>query len=166
MSKIKSDTPIVRSVAWISLIPQLLVLGLFILLFYFLNTPNPLIFGSLAYLLVSFSLRNFLAKDHREGMKLTRMEKYDEAIPVFEKSVNFFTTYNWIDKYRYLVMLNSSKYSFKEMGLCNIAFCYSQTGNAEMTKKYYEIILEQYPNNGIAQAGLNLINSIQDDKNK
>jgi len=47
------------------------------------------------------------------------------------------------------------------MGLCNIAFCYSQINNGQKAKEYYELTLKEFPDNGLAIAGLRMINSIQ-----
>ena len=46
------------------------------------------------------------------------------------------------------------------MGLCNIAFCYSQTGNGQKAKEYYQQTLKEYPDNGMAVAGLNMLTSM------
>lgn len=46
------------------------------------------------------------------------------------------------------------------MGLCNIAFCYSQIGNGQKAKDYYEQALKEFPENGLATAGLNIIKSV------
>ena len=36
--------------------------------------------------------------------------------------------------------------TYKEMGLCNIAFCNSQTGNGQKAKEYYEQALKKDKN--------------------
>jgi len=51
--------------------------------------------------------------------------------------------------------------TYREMGLCNIAFCYSQTGMGEKAKAVYQQALNEYPDNGLAQAGLNMLTSIE-----
>ena len=154
-----SNVPTIRQVAWISLIPQLLLIGLFIYIFKLLRFNEPFIFGALTYSVLAFGLRNFVAKDHRQGMKLVKQQKFDEAIPVFEKSFAFFTINAWVDKYRFLTLLSSSKMTYKEMGLCNIAFCFGQTGNGQKAIEYYEQTLKEFPDNGLAIAGLNMLKS-------
>jgi Tfp pilus assembly protein PilF len=47
------------------------------------------------------------------------------------------------------------------MGLCNIAFCYSQTGNGLKAKEVYTQTLQEYPENGLANAGLNMLTSLE-----
>lgn len=153
-----SNVPTIRQIAWISLVPQFLLMGIFVyLLLYLLNFTNALLFGALAYLILSFGLRNFIAQDHRKGISLVKQQKYADAIPCFEKSVEFFSQNNRIDQFRFLTMLSSSKMSYREMGLCNIAFCYSQTGNKPKSIEFYRQTLADYPENGMAKAALKMI---------
>jgi tetratricopeptide (TPR) repeat protein len=156
----KSNVPTVRQIAWVSMIPQLILMGLIIFVYYLLEFGDPFLYGVLTYLILSFGLRNLVAKDHRQGMKLVKQQQFTNAIPLFEKSVDFFTKNTWVDRYRFLTLLSSSKMTYKEMGLCNIAFCHSQIGNGQKAKEYYEQTLTEFPDNGLAKAGLNMINSI------
>src|SRR5574343_93684 len=134
----ESNVPTVRQTAWVSLIPQLFFMGIIIFVYHLIEFKNPFLYGALTYLIISFGLRNLVAKDHRQGMNLVKQQQFEMAIPLFENSVEFFTKNNWIDKYRFLTLLSSSKMTYKEMGLCNIAFCYSQTCNGQKAKEYYE----------------------------
>lgn len=152
-----SNVPVIKQIAWISLVPQLLVAGLFIYLFYLLNFPEYLLAGMLAYYLLSTILRNVVGKWHRIAMKLVKQQMFLEAVPCFEKSVAFFTKNPWVDKYRFVTLLSSSRMTYREMGLCNIAFCYSQIGEGLKSKTYYQQVLAEYPNNGLAIAGLNAL---------
>jgi tetratricopeptide (TPR) repeat protein len=156
-----SNVPTVKQIAWISLVPQLLLMGCIILIFYLLKFRDPFLFGALTYLIISFALRNLVAKHHRQGVRLVRQQKFEEAIPLFEKSVEFFTRNPWVDKYRFLTVLSSSKMTYKEMGLCNIAFCYSQSGKGQKAKEYYERTLAEFPQNGMARAALKMILSFE-----
>ncbi len=124
-----------------------------------LGLGEPVILGAFTYILLSWGLRNVFAKDQARGMQLVKQQKFTEAIFFFEKSVTFFSNNTWIDKFRFLTILSMSKMTYKEMGLCNIAFCYSQTGNGVKAKEYYERTLAEFPENGLAKAGLNMITS-------
>jgi tetratricopeptide (TPR) repeat protein len=95
-------------------------------------------------------------------MILIKQGLFDKAIPFFEKSVDFFATHKWVDKFRYVVLLSSSKMTYKEMGLCNIAFCYAQIGNGTKALEYYELVLGEYPECGLAKAGMNMLNSMKE----
>jgi len=158
-----SKVPIIKQIAWISIIPQILFIGILILIYSKLGLEllEAIFCSSLTYLVISFCLQNLLTKNFRQGIKLIKQQDFSNAIPFFEKSVNFFTKNRWVDKYRFITLLSSSKMSYKEMGLCNIAFCYSQTGNGTKAKEYYERILDEFPNSVIASTALKFINSIE-----
>ncbi|MBC8052277.1 MAG: hypothetical protein H7Y13_04380 [Sphingobacteriaceae bacterium] len=156
-----SKTPIVRQVSWPSVIFQLILLGLLICIFQIFEFAEPFFTAALTYAILAFGLRIKIARSHRKGLQLIKQQKPIEALPFFEKSVNYFTKFNWIDKYRYLTLLSSSKMTYREMGLCNIAFCYSQTGEGYKAKEVYQMILKEYPENGLAYAGYNMLNSLE-----
>lgn len=157
-----SKVPTVKQIAWTSVIPQVLLIGILIYVFYLLNIGDPFIFGALTYLILSFGLKNLLTEDHRQGINLTKQQKFADAIHHFEKSVSFFSQNAWVDKYRFLILLSASKMSYREMGLCNIAFCHTQTGNGLKAKEIYQRTLDDYPENGMAIAALNMSNSTDD----
>jgi tetratricopeptide (TPR) repeat protein len=157
-----SNIPIIRQLSWLSVVPQLIVIGLLIFLYHLagVEEEEPFIFGALTYSLLAFGLRNLIAKNHRQGIRLVKQHKFGDAIPYFEKSVDYFNKNNWVDKYRFLTLLSSSKMTYKEMGLCNIAFCYGQTGNGHKAIEYYEQVLKEFPGNGLAITGLNMLKSV------
>ncbi len=156
-----TKTPTIRQTALISLIPQLSLMALLTLMFYYLKTEDYFIYGAVSYLFLSFSLRNILARHHKAGIKFIRQKNFKTAIVAFQSSVDFFTKYKWVDKYRYLTILSSSAMCYREMGLCNIAYSYGQIGEGKKAKEFYEKVLVDYPKNGIAIAALNMINSIE-----
>jgi len=154
-----SNVPILRQISWVSIIPQLVIMGIIFIIWKLLKVSDPFLNMLLTYLIISLCLRFLIPRDHRNGMNLIKQEKFSEAIDFFKKSYDFFSRHNWIDKYRFVILLSSSKMCYKEMALANIAFCYGQIGNGLKSKEYYERTLQEYPDNGIAKAGLNLINS-------
>ncbi len=123
-----SKIPTVRQTAWISLVPQLVLMGLLILGFYLLGSTESVLYGAFTYLALSFGLKMFFTRDQKQGMTLSNQQKFSEAIPYFEKSYSFFSKQLWMDKYRFLALLSSTKISYREMALCNIAFCFNQIG--------------------------------------
>lgn len=152
-----SNVPTTRQVAWISLIPQLIFMGMLIGLFFLLKVKDPFMYGASAYPILSFVLKYSIPLSHRAGMQLVRQEQFAKAIPLFEKSLAFFEHYQWIDKFRYITLLSSSKMTYKEMALCNIAFCYSQTNNKDQAREYYSRVLSEFPENGLAKAALKMM---------
>lgn len=154
-----SNVPVVRQISWLSVIPQIIVIGSLIFLYDLADFGDPFLLAVFTYLILAFGLRYFIATNHSRGMTLTKKQRFEEAIPWFEKSVDYFDKNHWIDKYRFFTLLSSSKMTYKEMGLCNLAFCYSQTGNPQKVKEYYEQVLKEFPENGLAVAGLNFLKS-------
>ncbi|UII28319.1 hypothetical protein LVD15_07790 [Fulvivirga maritima] len=145
-------------------IPSLIFQFLLITGIYFVLKPliieYAFLITAIAYALIARILRSTIAKSHRKGISLVKKHQYEEAIQHFKESVKYFTEHKLIDKYRIITLLSASKMSYREMGLCNIAFCYSQIGEGAESKKYYESVLSEYPNNGIAIAGLRMLNSM------
>jgi hypothetical protein len=159
-----SKMPMVKQIGWLSVIPQIIVFSLIIFIYYLFGVYNFLLFGSITYLFISFSLRNLIAKDHRKGIRCLRSRKYDEAIINFQKSYEYFTKNKWIDKFRYISLLSSSRISYREMALCNIAFIYGQIGDGGKSEYYYCIALNEFPDSMIAKSALNIINSIKNNE--
>src|SRR5262245_20239370 len=78
-----SSAPVIRQIAWLSLVPQLAVI-----LTLALRTPStgdPIFLGTAAYLLLSLGLRLGLAAHHRKGVRLSKQERFVEAIPHFKR---------------------------------------------------------------------------------
>ncbi len=156
-----SNVPIIRQTSWISVIPHISFIIILIFVYHKLNFKDPELYDAITFLALSVSLRYMVPISHRKGLNLSKEHKFENAIPLFETSYKFFTENNWIDKYRFIVLLSSSKLSYREMSLCNIAFCYSQIGNGQKSIEYYTKTLEEYPENGTAQAGLKMLTSTE-----
>lgn len=156
-----SKVPVFNQIAWTSLIIQLGIICSFYYVFEKLGIGDSILMAALLYSLLAFILRRTVAKNHRMGITIIKEHRYQESIPYFEKSIVFFEQNDWVDKYRFITLLSSSKLSYKDMGLCNIAFAYSQIGEGEKAIFYYEKANVANPSNGLAIAGLNMLNSIK-----
>ena len=159
-----SNPPIIKQVAWVSLIPQIAFIFILIAVYNYFGFENPAFYGALTYLSLSMGLRYFIPKNHREGIQLTKKNQFEKAIVEYEKSHEFFSKNDWIDNYRFLTLLSSSKMNYREMALCNIAFCYSQIGNGAKAIEFYQKTLVEFPENTIAQSALKMLNSTIDIK--
>lgn len=159
-----SKVPTYRQIAWTSLFPHLLVMGIIIFIWYQFNKSEFIIYGTINYLILSQLLRRTIAKEHIKGMAKVKLEDFENAIPHFEKSYDFFKTNDWVDRYRFLTLLSSGKMSYKELALNNIAFSYGQMGNGKLSKEYYQRTLKEFPESGMAKAGLRLLNSMSNEK--
>ncbi len=157
-----SGKPIVRQIAILPLIIQILYIIIFIFLMNLLFPQGRynIEFALLLYILVCLVLRYTLTYSHRKGVRCYKKGVYNLAIPEFLKSYDFFTRHNWLDKYRHLFLMSGSRISYKEMALLNAAFCYSQIGEGDKAKEFYEKALAEYPTSQMAQSALNLINSV------
>lgn len=154
-----SGTPIVKQIAWISLIPQFGLMVLFALIYYMLGIKDFPLWAAVTYLVLSVLLRLTVAGQQRMGIRCVRKEQYEAAIEHFQKSYDFFKRHHWVDKYRFITMLSSSRISFKEMALNNIAYCYGQMGDGVKAREYYERTLQEFPDSEMAKAALNFLNS-------
>lgn len=159
-----SNPPVIKQVAWASLIPQIAFILILISVYNQFGFKDPGLYGALTYLILSMGLHYFIPKNHRKGIQLTKINQFEKAISEYEKSHEFFTKNDWIDKYRFITLLSSSKMNYREMALCNIAFCYSQIGNGAKAIEFYQKTLEEFPENGLAQSALKMLNSTIDIK--
>ncbi len=157
-----SNPPVIKQVAWISLIPQIPFIFLLIAIYHYLGFKDPAFYGALTYLTLSMGLRYFIPKNHRRGIQLFKTNQYEKAISEYKKSYDYFTRNEWIDKYRFITLLSSSKMNYREMALCNIAFCYSQIGNGTKAIEFYKKTLEEFPENGLAESALKMLNSTKE----
>lgn len=156
-----SRTPIVRQIAWLSVVPQLAIMWLFMWFFSLADVQQAVLLGVLAYLALSMSLRFGIAKAHRRGISLFKRKQYAEAVPEFERSYDFFRRNKWMDDWRFLMLLSSSRISYREMALLNLAFCHSQAGNGLKAKECYQRALAEFPYSEMAKVSLKMIESVE-----
>lgn len=128
---------------------------------YLTPRSNGMVLGAAAYLAYSVGSRMMIARDHRRGMQLYRQQQYAAAIQAYDESYQFFVRNSWLDRFRAVTMMSPSAISYREMALCNIAFCYSQLGNGEKAEAYYRRALDEFPNSGLAAAALRMIESVR-----
>jgi tetratricopeptide (TPR) repeat protein len=154
-----SGTPIIRQINWLALALQLCLFVGLVFLFQALEVGAPSLMAIAAYLVLVYLLRFILAKYHRYGMMFLKRNEFEQAIHYFESSYAYFQEKPWLDRFRAVFLLSSSRISYKEMALVNIAYCYAQLGNGAQAKAYYTRALQEFPDSGIAKAGLNMMNA-------
>lgn len=155
--------PVAKQIAWISLLPQLGFTLFLVGLYYILGVAHSFLFGIVTYLVGSSLIQFVAVKDHRQAGRAVKSGDFRAAVAGFQSGYDFLNKYPWIDKYRYVVLLSSSKISFREMALNNIAFCYSQIGEGEKAISYYNQMLSEFPDSDLAKAALNFIAAIRKD---
>jgi tetratricopeptide (TPR) repeat protein len=104
-------------------------------------------------------LRFQVPKHHRRGVSLFKKKAFAKAIQHFRKSYDFFKRNMWIDNYRYITLLSSSRVSYTEMALLNMAYCYGQIGNGNQSLKTYKKALDEFPDSEMALAALKMFES-------
>ena len=159
LCNMSSSPPVIRQISWVSVIPQLAILGMLILLMTQLVPRNGMVWGASIFLMYSFGSRFLISRHHAKGMALIRENNFQDAIQKFLDSLAFFDRHPWIDRFRSIVLMSSSKISYTEMALANIAFCYSQIGDGASATAYYQKCLARFPNSSIANAALNMLSA-------
>jgi tetratricopeptide (TPR) repeat protein len=167
-----SSVPTVRQFSWTAIPPQLITIAIFSIVAHHLGFDDYLgihgvfaniIYGAMGQIILWIIIRNTYAKFHKQRMDLAKQEKYADAIPLFADSYEMLLKYSWVDKYRHFLG-SSSKITYKEMDLNNIAFCYGQIGEKEKSIEYYRRGLTEYPDSSIAKAALNMIETMTNSK--
>ena len=153
------SVPIIRRISWLAVVPQLLALGAAIMLARHFQLHDGLLVGVIGYLVYSAGSRKILTSYHRAGVRLVRQQHFAEAIEKFQRSLLFFDKHRWIDRFRSIVLMSPSAISYREMALANIAFCYSQIGDGTHARQWYEACLAEFPQSGLAQVGLRIMDS-------
>lgn len=157
------SVPTTNQLAWISLVPQLGFTALLIGLYYILGITHSFLFGIITYLAGSNLIQFLTIKHLRQALRDIKAGDFKAAIPKFHSSYNILNKYPWIDKYRYLILLSSSKISYREMALNNIAFCYCQIAEEEKAISLYNRMLAEYPDSTLAKTALDSINAMRKD---
>jgi hypothetical protein len=157
-----SGAPVVRRIAWLALALQFgLMFGLSAAGWYVLQSPRGAYAGLAIFVAYVMFARLVIGSAQRRGMRFVRRELFEQAIPAFKESYEFFTKHAWLDRYRALTMLSASAMSYREMALCNIAFCNTQIGNGREAKSYYQRALVEFPQCGMAASALRMIDTIE-----
>jgi tetratricopeptide (TPR) repeat protein len=157
--------PVVRELAWLAVLPLLAILAAFVAIAAALRgryDGRALLFGAGAYLMLSVTLRHTLSRQHRRGVRLMQTRRFEEALSHFHASVRYFDQHPMVDKLRAITLLSAARMSYREMGLCNIAFGLSQLGRGADAKAAYQRVLREYPNNSLANAALTMIVSAEE----
>ncbi len=146
---------------WKQVLPQFFALGFICFVIYLLlpadDKSAAFSLGAISYLVYSISSRQLIPFYHRKGVRLMMKGNYQASIEQFLSSQAFFEQYPWIDRYRSVVLMSPSIFTYREMALMNIAYAYSQLGEARKSEDYYTQVLNEYPANKAARSALALI---------
>jgi len=148
--------PVIHQIAWISLVIQMIIVGVLIGLATYLNVPKPILAATIAYLAIAALIRLLLTAHQRRGMHYAREGRLELAIPEFQKSYEFFHRNAWLDEMRYIFLLSTSRVSYREMGLLNLAYCDLWADRGEDAVRTYLRTIEEFPDSGLAWTGIKL----------
>ena len=154
-----TKTPIVRPISWINAAISVSILAAFVLVAWTFARTSGVFWGAIAYLAISQILRRTIPHHHRSAICHCKRQEFQQAITEFEKSIAFFSNNVWVDKYRAITMLSSSGMSYREMGMVSLGFCYAQLGDGMNARRTYEDCLRDYPNNGMAESALRMLDA-------
>ena len=157
--------PMIRPVAWLGVLFQLALIALFAFLiaqvFSVREPAAAFFFSALTHAVLYRIMRAVFTAEHRRGISLFRAKKFSEAAPHFEASYQALVRRPWLDRFRWLLLGSAGAMSYREMALCNAAFCYSQSGDGTRATALYKQTLQEFPESSIATAALNMIRSVQ-----
>ena len=87
-------------------------------------------------------------------MLLLMRGRFAECIPHFTAAYESLAKRPWIDRYRFLTLLDASVYSYREITLCNIAFAHGQLGHGQEAVRWYKRAALEFPGSAIAETAL------------
>jgi tetratricopeptide (TPR) repeat protein len=132
---------------WFAVVPRIILLALLVLFFYSSHIRFFYMYAALTQIPISWGIKRLLVpRSVYISTELIRNAEFDKAIPEIDKALMYFDKHAWIDKYRILLLISSSKRSIKEILIINKVYCLSQTGHEEEAQTLYKSVIKQYPN--------------------
>lgn len=148
------------------LVIQLLILAILYFVYYLIGVDNPLIFSPATYLVITLGMQLLFTINFRKGFSFYKKEQFENAIPEFQKSYDFYSKHRWLDNNRYIIMMSATQNTYLEMSLVDLAYSYEQLGNAEQAKELYLKTLSLFPESEMAKTALNIMNMMKKANNK
>ena len=142
-----SKIPVIRNTNYFYFIPQIAILLILIMILFFTGSEHYLIIGISLYFLLSIYLKVLIPRWHRKGIFYLKKGNLQSAILAFRKSYEYFQRNSWIDQYRAFTLFSISEFSYSEMALMNIIWCFEQLGDKKNAMKYHNLLKEKFPNN-------------------
>ncbi len=153
--------PLTQQISILGTMPQLVMMVLLVLGGHAVSTDYGFVLGAGTFLVLRLLLHQ-LPQAHRQGIRLVHQQQFKEAISCFLQSYEFFERHHWLDNYRAIIILSPSNISYREMGLANMAFCYSQIGDGAKARKYYELCLTLFPKSRLALAAIKMMDAVKE----
>lgn len=155
------DVPIYKPVNIFRALPQLIMIILLSVLFYFTIFVSDIFSAALLSIFIvlayRYLIRYTVLMNSVKGIKCLKKGDLEGAIRYFDKYNAFFTEHEILNKYGFIIFLSPSKYTYKELALVNLAYSYAQKGDIDQAKVYYQECLKINPQNGMAVSSMNFI---------
>lgn len=113
----------INSINFFALASQAVFLFLLYLGFQYSGSDEAALWAAMVYLVLAYGLRYFVPIDHRKGLREIKQGNYSEALLHFEKSYDFFSAHQWIDRFRVFTLFSASKLTYREMAEIYKAVC-------------------------------------------
>ena len=159
--------PVTTYFSWKLVLPQFAAAAVLILLVKILlpgrDTVDAFVIGAAIYATYSFGSRYFIAGAHRHGLRAVARQEYDAALAHFRRSYAFFSEHEWLDRYRSITLMSPSMWSYREMALMNILTVHVGKKDFAAAKEACRHVLEEFPNNQIAQSTYDMLTSENND---
>jgi tetratricopeptide (TPR) repeat protein len=99
--------------------------------FEYSGSDESALWAAMIYLVLAYGLRYFVPIDHRKGLRELKQGNYEAALIHFEKSLEFFLKYPWIDYFRVFTLFSASKLSYQVMAVMYKGICLEALGRGE-----------------------------------
>ncbi len=110
--------------------------------------------------LYRFAIGHFLLADYVRGFRHLQAGSFNEAAAGFQKQLTFFEKKPWLDRWRWLIFLAPTHYSYREWMLLYLAYTHTQLGQGDRAIDFYRRCLQLNPNNGLAASTLSFVKAL------
>ena len=151
--------PLVRSTSWLGVVVGVMPL----LALMAVGAPLapdlfPLLAGAI-WLVLILIMRHWLTGAHRRAIRLVKAGNFRAAIPAFQDAYDQMCRRPWADRFRWLLLGTASRWTYREIALCNSAFCHGQIGDGEKMRELYRRALVEFPDSVLASMALRMLNA-------
>jgi hypothetical protein len=122
--------------------------------------------AAVAWFVPIILLRALFTRAHRRGVRLVKTGEFAAAISAFQTCYEQMSRHLWIDRFRWLLLGTSSRWSFRELALCNCAFCYGQMGDGSKMSAFYSQALSEFPKSVLATTAIRMMKAVSSDQER
>jgi tetratricopeptide (TPR) repeat protein len=105
------------------------------------------------YLLWSRLSKAVALRYQHRGLRLAQAGLFEQAADAFATSFERLSRHAWVDRYRFVVLLDASAVAYRELALVNIAYCQLRRGATRDALAAYRAALRTFPHSTMARDG-------------